>query len=123
MEQYFKSKLIEIGVDVNRSIKEYFFGNENYFEDVLKLYPTNENLFDKIYEEINENNTDRAFDYAYQLQIQMSFLCFDVLYNKITRAVDKFRRGSTLGTKNLFDQVHNRYHDFILIIKELKGEI
>ena len=123
MEQYFKSKLIEIGVDVNRSVKEYFFGNENYFEETLKLYPTNDGLFNKIYEEINNNNTSKAFEYAYQLQIQMSFLCFDVVYNKVTRAIDKFRRGTTFGTKNLFDQVNNRYHDFILIVKEMKGEI
>ena len=123
MEQYFKSKLIEIGVDVNRSVKEYFFGNENYFEETLKLYPTHDNLFNKVYEEINNNNTSKAFEYAYQLQIQMSFLCFDVVYNKVTRAIDKFRRGTTFGTKNLFDQVNNRYHDFILIVKEMKGEI
>lgn len=123
MEQYFKSKLIEIGVDVNRSVKEYFFGNENYFEETLKLYPTHDNLFNKIYEEINNGNTSKAFEYAYQLQIQMSFLCFDVVYNKVTRAIDKFRRGTTFGTKNLFDQVNNRYHDFILIVKEMKGEI
>ena len=123
MEQYFKSKLIEIGVDVNRSVKEYFFGSENYFEETLKLYPTNDDLFNKIYEEINNNNTSKAFEYAYQLQIQMSFLCFDVVYNKVTRAIDKFRRGTTFGTKNLFDQVNNRYHDFILIVKEMKGEI
>ena len=50
-------------------------------------------------------------------------LCFDVVYNKVTRAIDKFRRGTTFGTKNLFDQVNNRYHDFILIVKEMKGEI
>ena len=31
MEQNIKSKLIESGLDVNRSIKEYFFGNDNYF--------------------------------------------------------------------------------------------
>ena len=123
MEQYFKSKLIEIGVDVNRSVKEYFFGNENYFEETLKLYPTHDNLFNKVYEEINNGNTSKAFEYAYQLQIQMSFLCFDVVYNKVTRAIDKFRRGTTFGTKNLFDQVNNRYHDFILIVKEMKGEI
>ena len=123
MEQYFKSKLIEIGVDVNRSVKEYFFGNENYFEETLKLYPTNENLFNMIYEEISNGNTSKAFEYTYQLQIQMSFLCFDVVYNKVTRAIDKFRKGTTFGTKNLFDQVNNRYHDFILIVKEMKGEI
>ena len=123
MEQYFKSKLIEIGVDVNRSVKEYFFGNENFFEETLKLYPTHDNLFNKVYEEINNGNTSKAFEYAYQLQIQMSFLCFDVVYNKVTRAIDKFRRGTTFGTKNLFDQVNNRYHDFILIVKEMKGEI
>ena len=36
MEQYIKSKLIEAGLEVNRSIKEYFFGSESSFEEVLK---------------------------------------------------------------------------------------
>ena len=122
MEQYFKSKLIEIGVDVNHSIKEYFFGNDNCFEEILKLYPTDNNLFNQIYDAISNGEAQKAFELAYQLQIQLGFLCFDVVYNKVTRAMDKFRRGTILGTKNLFDQVNNRYHDFILIIKEMKGK-
>lgn len=123
MEQYYKSKLIEIGVDVNRSIKEYFFGNENLFEETLKLYPTNEHFFTRIFYAIADNDASKAFEIAYELQIQLGFLCFDVVYNKIIKALDKFRRGTVFATKNYLDQVSNRYHDFILIIKDLKGEI
>ena len=36
MEQFIKFKLIEAGLDLNRSIKEYFFGSESSFEDALK---------------------------------------------------------------------------------------
>ncbi len=123
MEQYFKSKLIETGVDVNHSIKEYFFGNETYFEEALKKYPTDENIFDKIFLAIEEQDSTQAFNLAYQLQIQLGFLCFDVVYNKVNRALDKFRRGTLFGTKKYFDQVHNRYNDFVIIIKQIKGEI
>lgn len=123
MEQYYKSKLIEAGVDVNRSIKEYFFGNESYFEDALKKYPTEDNIFEKIFDAIENQDSSKAFELAYQLQIQLGFLCFDVVYNKVIRALDKFRRGTLFGTKKYFDQVNNRYHDFILIAKQIKGEI
>lgn len=123
MEQYLKSKLIETGLDVNRSIKEYFFGNESLFEDAIKSYPTDDNIFSLIYESIEKQDTIKAFELAYQLQIQLGFLCFDVVYNKVTRAVDKFRKGTLFGTKNYFDQVNNRYQDFILIVKQIKGDI
>ena len=123
MEQYFKSKLIEIGVDVNRSVKEYFFGNESYFEDAIRNYPTNFDIFEHIFQAIEEQDSTKAFELAYQLQIQLGFLCFDVVYNKVNRALDKFRRGTLFGTKKYFDQVNNRYHDFILIARQIKGEI
>lgn len=123
MDQYIKSKLIESGMDVNRSIKEFFFGSESSFEETLKNYPTKVNLFNEVYDAIEKNDAGRAFDISYQLQIQLSFLCFDVVYNKITRAMDKFRKGSVFGTKNYFDQIRNRYHDFFIIVKEIKGEI
>ena len=123
MEQYIKSKLIESGLEVNRSVKEYFFGSETAFEDVLKTYPTDRNLFNDIYDAIEKNDATRAFELCYQLQIQLSFLCFDVVYNKIIKAMDKFRRGSVFGTKIYFDQVKNRYLDFLILVKQLKGEI
>lgn len=122
MEQNYKSRLIESGLDVNRSVKEYFFGNENYFIEAVKCYPTDIDFFKEIYKCIEEVNPSKAFELAYQLQIQLGFLCFDVVYNKVTKALDKFRKGSVFATKNLFDQVHNRYKDFISIVKELKGE-
>lgn len=122
MEQNIKSKLIESGLDVNRSIKDYFFGNDNYFIEAIKNYPTDIDFFKEIYKCIEEQDAHKAFELAYQLQIQLGFLCFDVVFNKVTKAVDKFRKGSVFATKNLFDQVHNRYKDFILIVKELKGE-
>ena len=123
MEQFIKYKLIEAGLDVNRSIKEYFFGSESSFEDALKSYPTNINLFNEVYSAIEKGDANRAFELSYQLQIQLSFLCFDVVYNKITRAMDKFRKGSVFATKNYFDLVRNRYYDFFIIVKQLKGEI
>ena len=123
MEQYYKSKLIEIGVDVNRSIKEYFFGNDAYFEEAIKKYPADDKIFERIFDAIENQDATTAFELTYQLQIQLGFLCFDVVYNKVTRALDKFRRGTLFGTKKYFDQVNNRYHDFILIAKQIKGEI
>ena len=122
MELYYKSKLIEAGVDVNRSVKEYFFENLSNFMDVVKNYPTDINLFKEIYAAIEDNDSVKAFEIAYQLQIQLGFLCFDVVYNKVIKALDKFRKGTVFGTKKYFDQVYNRYNDFIEIVKEMKGE-
>ena len=80
-------------------------------------------MFNEVYCAIEKGDANRAFELSYQLQIQLSFLCFDVVYNKITRAMDKFRKGSVFATKNYFDLVRNRYYDFFIIVKQLKGEI
>ena len=77
----------------------------------------------EIYDAIEKNDSKRAFEICYQLQIQLGFLCFDVVYNKITKGMDKFRKGSVFGTKIYFDQIRNRYQDFLILVKQLKGEI
>ncbi len=118
MNQEFKNKLSDLGLDVNKSLKLYFLDDEDFYEKILFEYFLKEDLLALSYKYTQENDIENAFMNAHKLKSQIGYLCFDHLYVMISKVCDILRNKKIDGVLSLLDEMEYPYYKFISILKE-----
>lgn len=118
MNPYLKIDLIEIGVDVERALKDYFLGNEDIFEKIIMQSLTTDDLIAETYAALDANDVERAFNATHKLKSQLGYFCFDVVNNNVKAACEIFRAKEMNGARELLDEVKDRYYAFMNILKK-----
>ena len=118
MNQELKNRLINLGLDVNKSLKLYFLEDEDFYEKIIYESFLKEDLLVNTYKYVQENDIENAFMNAHKLKSQIGYLCFDRLYAMISMVCDILRNKKIDGVILLLEEMENPYYKFISILKE-----
>lgn len=118
MDQELKTRLVDLGIDVNKALKLYFLDDEEFYLNTICDAFLKEDLLGNTYKCIQENDIENAFMNAHKLKSQIGYLCFDRLYAMISMVCDILRNKKIDGVKLLLEEMEKPYYQFISLLKE-----